>query len=172
LGFQNVSEPKTRTRQNRKGSKGFQSFCTRVEPGFYSQNSRKVLDFMTETAYVEYKDTKDLLMQFSLPFGSKNVLVFVWRSVKGLKRNTNFKGDYVGAYVANPSRRKSGLFGEIHLVNNRIGAGYVAHELQHLLYDWLLEQTITRNTNERLALLAGNITREFWTTYYNKKGKD
>lgn len=119
-----------------------------------------------QSPYVEYKDFKDLHMQFTIPFGSQNVQAFCWRSVRGLKRNTNFSSDYVGAYVAYPARRKTGLFGEIHLVRNRIGAGYVAHEIQHFLYDWLLTQPQNRNTNERLALLAGNITREFWVRYY------
>lgn len=121
-----------------------------------------------QSAYVEYKDFKDLHLRFTVLFGTQNVLIFVWRTVKGLKRNTNFEGDYVGAYVAYPARRKSGLFGEIHLVKSRVGAGYVAHELQHFLYDWLMEQTITIHTNERLALLAGNVTRDFWNTYYKE----
>jgi len=122
-----------------------------------------------QNAYVEYKDLKDLRFQFSVLFGSQNVLVYVWRSVRGLKRNTNFKGDYVGAYVANPARRtRSGLFGEIHLVSNRVGAGYVAHEIQHFLYDWLMEQKQNESTNEKLALLAGEFTRSFWIEYYKR----
>jgi hypothetical protein len=121
-----------------------------------------------KSAYVEYKDFKDLETSFSFSFRSQNVLFYIWRSVRGLKRNTIFQGDYVGAYVANPARGKRGLFGEIHLVKREIGAGYVAHEIQHFLYDWLLEQKVTKNTNEKLALLAGHITRDFWVQYYKE----
>jgi hypothetical protein len=119
-------------------------------------------------AYVEYKDYKDLLADFEITAGSQNVLVYIWKSVRGLRRNTSFKGnDYVGAYVAYPYRKqRSGLFGEIHLVKHRIGAGYVAHEIQHFLYDWLQTQKQTDKTNEKLALLAGEFTREFWMKYY------
>lgn len=123
---------------------------------------------MTQSAYIEYKDEKDLEMKISVLFGSQNVLFYVWRTVKGLKRNTFFRSDYVGAYVAYPYRKRRGLFGEVHLMKSKIGAGYVAHEIQHFLYDWLLEQRATRNTNERLALLAGNVTRDFWKQYYDR----
>lgn len=125
---------------------------------------------MTQSAYIEYKDEKDLETKINVLFGSQNVLFYVWRTVRGLKRNTSFSGDdYVGAYVAYPYRKpRSGLFGEVHLVKSRIGAGYVAHEIQHFIYDWLMEQKQSTSLNERTALLAGDVTRDFWSQYYEK----
>ena len=122
------------------------------------------------SGYIEYKDRANAVAEFTLDFGSQNVLVFVWRDVRGLRRNTAFEGDYVGAYVAYPMRKKrSGLFGEIHLVQGRIGAGYVAHEIQHFVYDWQWTQPQSRNLNERCALLAGNVTRQFWKRWYARR---
>ena len=122
-----------------------------------------------QSAYVEYKDLTGIFMEFSVLVRSVELRVYIWKSIKGLRRNTNFRAsDYVGAYVAYPYRKKRGLFGELHLMKNRIGAGYVAHELQHFFYDWLMQQEQTSATNERLALLAGDMTREFWNEYYRR----
>ena len=122
--------------------------------------------------YVEHKDFGDLLAKFSLPFGSQNVLVFVWKSVAGLKRNTIFDGDYVGAYIPNPYRKKSsGVFGEIHLVADWIGYEYVAHELQHFVYDWSTTQRPDAFLEEKQATLAGQITGAFWTAYGKEKNE-
>lgn len=121
--------------------------------------------------YVEYKDFSDLSSKFELSFGSQNVLVFVWKSVAGLKRNTIFKGDYVGAYIPYPYRKKSGLFGEIHLVARRMDAEYVAHEIQHFIYDWSSTQKKTASFEERQATLAGQITGDFWKAYKSETVK-
>lgn len=120
------------------------------------------------TVYVEYKDLSDLLCEFRLRYRSVELQVYVWKSLRGLHRNTNFKGSgYVGAYVAYPYRKSRGLFGEMHLVKKWVGAGYVAHELQHFFYDWLMEQSRNEETNERQALMAGEITKQFWSEYYD-----
>lgn len=121
------------------------------------------------THYVEYKDLSDLIFKFELNFGSQNVLVFVWKSVAGLKRNTIFQGDYIGAYVPYPYRKRTGLFGEIHLVASRVDVGYVAHEIQHFIYDWSQTQSHGRSFEERQATLTGDITGEFWRKYRKRK---
>jgi len=127
----------------------------------------------THAAFVEYKDEKDLHRRFAIPFGMgerRYVDVYIWKSVRGLRRNTYFRhGDYLGAYVANPYRTRRGMFGELHLVKRMIGAGYVAHEVQHFLYDWLLEQAQNGRTNERMAKLAGEITRRFWNEFLGEQ---
>jgi len=119
------------------------------------------------SAWVEHKDFSGLAEKFTLAFSGRSVDVYIWKSVKALRKNTHFShNNQVGAYVFFPYRKpRSGLFGEIHLLKRLIGAGYVAHEIQHFLYDWLTEQTHDKGLNERLALLAGNITKEFWNAY-------
>lgn len=117
-----------------------------------------------QTNYVEYKDETDLYRKFVLQFDNRSINVYVWNSINGLRRNTHFKiSNYYGAYVAYPYRKKSGLFGEIHLIRKRITIGYVSHEVQHLLYDWLMQQPQTAQTNERLATLAGEIMSKIWS---------
>lgn len=132
----------------------------------FAQNILEVLPKM-ESAYVEHKDFSDLFTRFAISFDFQSLDVFVWNSVEGLRRNTYFKeNDYYGAYAFYPYRKRNGLFGEIHLVKPEIGAGYVAHEIQHFLFDWLLGQTMTDKTNERMATLAGNVTKEFWNEWH------
>jgi hypothetical protein len=115
-----------------------------------------------DLAFVEYKDFEDLRTQFRVDFGSQNVLVYVWNSERGLKRNTNFEGDYSGAYVSYPYRKRRGLFGEIHLVWSRINPEYVSHEVAHLVYDY--QQTLGKSpdTSEKIATLTGEINGEIW----------
>lgn len=120
------------------------------------------------SAYIENKDYSELKRGFVVPFGKHEVHVYIWSNVKGLRRNTYFEpADHDGAYVYYPYRKpRSGLFGEIHLLASRIGADYVAHEIQHLLFDWLMTQTIKAGTNEKIATLAGEFTAAFWSEYY------
>lgn len=118
------------------------------------------------SAYIEHKDFHDFQTGFTLDFGSRQLHVFIWKTTAGLHRNTFFHGDYFGAYVPYPYRRaRTGLFGEIHLVQKEITPGYVAHEIQHFLYDWLQTQSQTSGTNEKMATLAGEVTRKFWKEY-------
>jgi hypothetical protein len=140
-----------------------------------------------QSAYIENKDFKDLFVRFSVSFGSQHLDVFVWRNVRGLHRNTYFYGgDYLGAYVFYPRRKKRGLFGEVHLVKRMIGAGYVAHELEHFIYDWLIDRISRSKTgyvdtveimNEPTARLMGDVTRDFWFEWLkiekkNRNGKN
>ncbi len=121
------------------------------------------------SAFVEDKDFRDLYASFILLFGKRYIQVFIWKSVRGLRRNTSFQdNNYLGAYLYYPNRKaRTGLFGEIHLLKRMIGAGYVAHEIQHFLFDWLLQfQSISGRHNEQLAYLAGETTKEFWNSYY------
>ncbi len=129
------------------------------------------------SAYIEDKDYRGLLSSFDLKFGRRVLRVFIWKTVASLRKNTYFpKGKQLGAYVHYPMRGKTGLFGEIHLVKAWIGAGYVAHEVQHFMLDWLLwemshgyksrSMTYQEFMNEKMAYLAGDITREIWNEYY------
>jgi hypothetical protein len=66
---------------------------------------------------------------------------------------------------------RKGKFGEVHF--SRTGAGLVAHELLHLLIDWLRARkvTITNDNEERIVLLYGEMVRNFWRKYYEWIGK-
>lgn len=121
------------------------------------------------TGYVEFKDFSALERKFSLVFGSQNVVVYVWRDVAGLKRNTIFEGDYLGAYAPFPERKSRGLFGEVHIIVSQLSPGYIAHEIQHLVFDWMQTQRQDDELNERLAMLAGEITDRFWNLIEQKE---
>lgn len=75
---------------------------------------------------------------------------------------------YQGARVRK-SRR--GLFGEVHF--SRTGAGLVAHELMHLLIDWLRARktVITFKNEERIVTLYGELVRNFWRRFYEWEKK-
>lgn len=77
------------------------------------------------------------------------------------------------AYYQPARERKArrGLFGEIHF--SRTGAGLVAHELLHLLIDWLRARkvTITASNEERIVSMYGELVRNFWRRYYEVEKK-
>ena len=125
------------------------------------------------SAYIENKCLDDLSSQWRIDFGKQWLDVYVWNSVVGLRSNARFrKKDYLGAYVWHNGRKKTtGLFGEIHLIRDQIGAGYVAHELQHFIYDWMGHYLVCyRNnvTSEKCAKLLGDITNKFWIAFYER----
>jgi hypothetical protein len=59
--------------------------------------------------------------------------------------------------------------GEIHLIHNGFGAGIFAHELQHFLNFWFINNDwdITGRHWERSAYLAGDLTNAFWAWFYD-----
>jgi len=62
-------------------------------------------------------------------------------------------------------------FGEIHLWEKLIGAGYFAHELQHFVNHYSQETEnypLDFEANERMAWLVGELTAQFWTKFYKK----
>ena len=87
-----------------------------------------------------------------------------------VKRN----GTWWGYYQADTERRtRRGKFGEIHLVAGRVTVDLVAHELFHLLADWMRckEMQITPQNEERLAWIFEEMTRNFWREM-RKNGND
>ena len=124
-------------------------------------------------AYVTEKTLADLDCQFRLEFGKRWLDVYIWKSEAGLHANTRFcNQDYSGAYVGCYDRKKrSGLFGEVHLVISEIGAGYVAHELMHFMLDWMTNAAGVPETscqNERVCFLMSDLTSLFWTLFYER----
>ncbi len=62
-------------------------------------------------------------------------------------------------------------WGEIQLWEKLMGAGYFAHELQHFMDDYSGEvetHPLSREADERLAFLAGDLTAQFWTKFYER----
>jgi hypothetical protein len=123
--------------------------------------------------YVENKDLNDIDHSWRIWINKlRYVDVYIWKTVVGLHKNTHFRNkNYIGAYVGHPNRKRSGLFGEIHLVKEEIGAGYVAHEIMHLVFDWMVEHNMCefhygKSLNERTAYLTSDITTQFWDSFY------
>jgi hypothetical protein len=67
-------------------------------------------------------------------------------------------------YQPNDERGRCGKFGELHFVRIRVRADVVAHELIHLLADWLRSKgrEINVYNEERIAMLFDGWTRSFW----------
>jgi hypothetical protein len=104
----------------------------------------------------------------------KRLKVFIWKHLKDLRhaakesstRTTHYWKQAAGAYVGVVKPRQ---FGEIHLWQKLIGAGYFAHELQHFMehYRFLTEDPMLDDTaNERMAWLAGELTAQYWVEFY------
>jgi hypothetical protein len=68
-------------------------------------------------------------------------------------------------------KARRGLFGEVHF--SRVGSGLVAHELLHLLIDWIKARgsKITDSNEERIVLMYGELVRNFWRRYYQIEKK-
>jgi hypothetical protein len=83
-------------------------------------------------------------------------------TVEELHKATPFEvKDYDGCYVGHDP--PDSCLGTIHLSLSCIGAGYVAHELQHALIDWACENKLTMYDDyEDISRMAGKLTADFW----------
>lgn len=81
------------------------------------------------------------------------------------ERSGGGRWGYYDSYVERSIR--SGKFGEIHLVSNRVRHDSVAHELGHALFDIVLSKggSFSRQSEERIAILLDELTRGFWREY-------
>ena len=121
-----------------------------------------------KSALVTDKTLDDLSCQFRIEFGKQWLDVYIWNGMEGLLNNTRFKNkDYLGAYVSCWNGKKTGLFGEIHLIRDEIGGGYVAHELMHFMFDYILWLP-GKLDGEKLARLMGDVTNSFWCAFYER----
>jgi len=69
-------------------------------------------------------------------------------------------------------KKRKGLFGEVHF--SRVGSGLVAHELLHLLIDWIKvgKGKVIRDSNEEdIVSMYGEMVRNFWRKYYAEEKK-
>jgi hypothetical protein len=76
-------------------------------------------------------------------------------------------GGFWGYYMPENNRRRWGKFGEIHLVRRRVREDVIAHEIFHLLSDWLRERKVELNekNEEKIATLLDEMVRSFWREY-------
>jgi hypothetical protein len=107
---------------------------------------------------------------FQIKFGKRWVDVFLW----DVHPNTfaGWGGGKWAYYQAHAERGKCGKFGELHFVRSRVRADTLAHELVHLLGDYLRDRDATINVynEERIATLFDSWVRSFWREY-GKIGK-
>jgi hypothetical protein len=130
------------------------------------------------------RTTSSPLAVFALPIrtsrkhrGRKKLTVYIWQNLRDLRRAAQKSSTLparwwktaAGAYVGVVTKTQ---FGEIHLWQKLIGAGYFAHELQHFMEDYRTAtegiKPLDDEANERMAWLAGELTAEFWTKFYEK----
>jgi len=126
-------------------------------------------------AYIANKDYSDLDQFWMIRVNSHmHLRIYVWESTVGLYRNTKFrkksgKNTHLGAYIGYPHPRKTGLFGEIHLLREMIGAGYVSHEIQHFINDYACYFGLSLfKSNEKIAYLTSDTVNAFWIEFYER----
>jgi hypothetical protein len=110
---------------------------------------------------------------FFVPIEGENhlgVQFFIYENKRkfrlGLKGRPNTEGA-AGYFMANGA---DGNFmdSEIHLLTELIGAGYVAHEIQHWIQWWIAKNNLkpVDGDNETVCELAECMTRNFWYKFY------
>ena len=94
--------------------------------------------------------------------------VYVAKNPAWFKRKNQCHAYYLAAETR--SQRK-GLFGYIYLSElnpSPMAHELVAHEVQHLIFDWVLTRkgmNISEKNEERIATMTGEIARRFWRKY-------
>lgn len=69
--------------------------------------------------------------------------------------------------------KRSGKFGELHLIDSHIRqlrSDTVAHELMHLLFEWLRVKNVvvTTRNEEAICNRYDELVRNFWRTYHQR----
>jgi hypothetical protein len=126
-----------------------------------------------KSPYVEEKEFgNQLSAEWKIDFDNKFLQIYVWDNLEILHKNTKFEvNDHLACYIGVPGDREEGLFGELHVVIDRFGAGLVAHELEHFVLDYQsysqLCKILTYEETELLSKLMGDVTNAFWVKYYS-----
>jgi hypothetical protein len=121
-------------------------------------------------------DAGDLLASWRQTFGKWYIKVHIWKSLEVMHKQKLWPEDvYLAIYVDNakrvfPTKQRSGEFGQLHFSLDNIGAGIIAHEFRHFDWnytDWKYSDCgITEKRMEHVCLLMGNLTKDFWNTFY------
>ena len=104
------------------------------------------------------------------------VEAFFWQDTECLRRVTGEKnaaalarqGDYACTISGSEEVLKlPRKFGEVHFTINEMGAGYVAHELQHIMLYYIQALKLDlEKEDERICHLFGCMTCDFWKSFY------
>lgn len=96
------------------------------------------------------------------------VNIYVANDPTHFKRKNQCHAYYIAADVR---KQRRGLFGHIYLSelnHSPLAQELVAHEVQHLIFDWVLTRkgmTISERNEERIATMTGEIARRIWRKY-------
>src|SRR5512147_612958 len=96
------------------------------------------------------------------------VNIYVANSPAWFKRKNQCHAYYIAAETR---KQRQGLFGHIYLSELNLtpmAHELVAHEVQHLIFDWVLTRrgmNINEKNEERIATMTGEIARRFWRKY-------
>jgi hypothetical protein len=96
------------------------------------------------------------------------VNIYVAHDPAHFKRKNQCHAYYIAAETR---KQREGLFGYIYLSElnfTPMAHELVAHEIQHLIFDWVLTRkgmTISEKNEERIATMTGEISRRLWRKY-------
>ena len=96
------------------------------------------------------------------------VNIYVAKDPIWFKRKNQCHAYYIGAETR---KQRQGLFGYIYLSElnfSPMAHELVAHEVQHLIFDWVLTRkgmNINEKNEERIATMTGEISRRLWRKY-------
>lgn len=83
----------------------------------------------------------------------------------------NWRGGRWGYFISTYENPKIGEFGEVHLVKSRIREDVIAHEMFHVMVEWMWSngETITRKNEERYTEFLDQLVGKFFKQF--NKGK-
>jgi len=96
------------------------------------------------------------------------VNIYVAKDPAWFLRKMNCHAYYI---AAEDRKQRQGLFGYIYLSELNFSPNaheLVAHEVQHLIFDWVLTRkgmNINEKNEERIATMTGEISRRLWRKY-------
>ena len=96
------------------------------------------------------------------------VNIYVAHNPAHFKRKNQCHAYYIAAETR---KQREGLFGYIYLSElnfSPMAHELVAHEVQHLIFDWVLTRKgmkMTEQNEERIATMTGEISRRLWRKY-------
>ena len=96
------------------------------------------------------------------------VNIYVAHDPAHFKRKNQCHAYYI---AAEERKQRRGLFGYIYLSElnfSPMAHELVAHEVQHLIFDWVLTRkggNINEKNEERIATMTGEITRRLWRKF-------
>lgn len=106
---------------------------------------------------------------------------YVWDTLEEMREDAASKNleearDAHACYLGNEwvfkadSGLKSRKLGELHFFLDAIGAGVVAHEIQHFISHWVsvIGWDVGEKHFETISLMAGELTAEFWGEFYDR----